>query len=142
MEFIVKKFDDLTIYELYEILKSRFQIFACEQKITCENEIDGVDYNSYHAFIRDNNEVVGYLRFFYDENGNIVIGRVLSLYHNEGLGTFLINNTLEYLKNNFKYQNIILHSQIQVVDFYKKFGFKVISDEYMEADIIHVTMGL
>lgn len=36
MEFFAKTFDELTTKELYEILKSRSQIFTIEQNIHCQ----------------------------------------------------------------------------------------------------------
>ena len=33
MNFAIKTFNELTIDELYEIVKSRFEVFVCEQKI-------------------------------------------------------------------------------------------------------------
>ena len=32
--FLVKHFKDLTVNEFYEIAKARYDVFACEQKIT------------------------------------------------------------------------------------------------------------
>ena len=45
MEFFAKTFDELTTKELYEILKSRSQIFTIEQNIHCQ-DMDDIDYNS------------------------------------------------------------------------------------------------
>lgn len=40
MEFFAKTFDELTTKELYEILKSRSQIFTIEQNIHCQDMDD------------------------------------------------------------------------------------------------------
>ena len=61
MEFFAKTFDELTTKELYEILKSRSQIFTIEQNIHCQ-DMDDIDYNSLHCYIMDDNKVVAYLR--------------------------------------------------------------------------------
>ena len=63
MEFFAKTFDELTTKELYEILKSRSQIFTIEQNIHCQ-DMDDIDYNSLHCYIMDDNKVVAYLRAF------------------------------------------------------------------------------
>ena len=34
MDFEIKSFNDLTVDEMYEIAKSRFEVFVCEQEIT------------------------------------------------------------------------------------------------------------
>ena len=60
---IFATFDELTTKELYEILKSRSQIFTIEQNIHCQ-DMDDIDYNSLHCYIMDDNKVVAYLRAF------------------------------------------------------------------------------
>ena len=45
MELIVKKFNELTTTELYEILSSRADIFITERNIHY-NDLDRIDYNS------------------------------------------------------------------------------------------------
>ena len=61
MDFIVKKFNELTAGELYEILKARSAVFLLEQNIVCQ-DMDDVDYDSYHFFICDDKKVMAYLR--------------------------------------------------------------------------------
>ena len=41
--FEIKKFNDLTVNEMYEIAKSRFEVFVCEQKIVEEQDFDDKD---------------------------------------------------------------------------------------------------
>ena len=50
MEIIIKKFNELTLDELYEILKIRVSIFVVEQHCPY-NEIDDKDKNAYHIYI-------------------------------------------------------------------------------------------
>ena len=45
-----KLFEELTTKELYEIVRSRTEIFLLEQKIICQ-DFDGVDYEALHCFI-------------------------------------------------------------------------------------------
>ena len=96
MEFFAKTFDELTTKELYEILKSRSQIFTIEQNIHCQ-DMDDIDYNSLHCYIMDDNKVVAYLRpFSQDDNKYIVrVGRVLTLVHGNGLGKELMQKYKE-----------------------------------------------
>ena len=95
MEFFAKTFDELTTKELYEILKSRSQIFTIEQNIHCQ-DMDDIDYNSLHCYIMDDNKVVAYLRAFsQDDNKYIVrVGRVLTLVHGNGLGKELMQKSI------------------------------------------------
>ena len=139
MNFIAKNFDELLSTELYEILKARAKVFMFEQKIWYL-DMDNVDYNANHLFLEENGEVVAYLRAFKGEtDGEIHIGRVLSVEHNKGLGTVLMNKALEYFKEN-DVKSIVLNSQIPAVRFYKKLGFDTFGEEFIEAGIPHIKM--
>ena len=143
MKFTAKSFSELTTTELYEILKSRSEIFMLEQKIYCQ-DMDDVDYNCRHCFLEENGRVVAYLRAFYnnDKSDTVRMGRVLSLAHGKGLGTILMNKSIEDIRLNFGCKRISLHSQKGAIGFYEKFGFKVTSEEFLEEGVIHVTMEL
>lgn len=141
MEFIVKEFNELKPNELYEILKSRTEVFLLEQRIVCQ-DMDDVDYDSLHLFLWKNNRVIAYLRLFRIENNNLKIGRVLSIEHKKGLGRILMQNTLKYIKDNISYHNIYLDAQVQAIGYYEKFGFKVISEEFLDEWISHKKMIL
>lgn len=139
MNFVAKSFCELTNREVYEILKARAKIFMFEQKIWYL-DMDNVDYNAQHLFLEENGEVVAYLRAFKGEtDGEIHIGRVLSVEHNKGLGTVLMNKALEYFKEN-DVKSIVLNSQIPAVRFYKKLGFDTFGEEFIEAGISHIKM--
>ena len=138
MEFFAKTFDELTTKELYEILKSRSQIFTIEQNIHCQ-DMDDIDYNSLHCYIMDDNKVVAYLRAFsQDDNKYIVrVGRVLTLVHGNGLGKSIVA-----IKEKLKCKKICIDAQKHAVGFYKKFGFRVSSDDFLEEGIVHQKMEL
>lgn len=139
MEFVAKDFNELTNREVYEILKARAKIFMFEQKIWYL-DMDNVDYTAYHLFLEQNGEVVAYLRAFKGErDGEIHIGRVLSIEHNKGLGTSLMNKSLQYFKQN-GVKSIVLNSQITAVRFYEKLGFNTVGEEFIEAGIPHIKM--
>lgn len=44
MQWYIKKFDKLSVNELYEICKARYEVFVCEQKIVQENDFDDLVY--------------------------------------------------------------------------------------------------
>ncbi|MBQ4110264.1 MAG: GNAT family N-acetyltransferase [Clostridia bacterium] len=140
MNFKAKEFNKLTTGELYEILKSRSEIFILEQKINCQ-DMDDKDYISLHCFLEDNGRVVAYLRAFSDAGG-VKIGRVLSIRHKKGLGRQLMEKSIPEIKKHFNCRKIHINSQKHAVGFYEKFGFKTISDEFLEEGIIHVAMEL
>ncbi len=139
MNFAKKTFSELSVDELYEILKSRAEIFLLEQNIICQ-DLDDKDRNSIHCFFTDKNRVVAYLRAFPSGDDTVTIGRVLTLEHGKGLGRELMKRSLEEIKNHFGNKKTIVHAQKQAAQFYEKMGFKTVSDEYLEEGIVHITM--
>ncbi len=143
MKFTAKRFNELSTTQLYEILRSRSQIFMLEQHIICQ-DMDRVDYDSYHLFLENDGEVVAYLRAFYleSEPNTVCIGRVLSLHHGQGLGALLMKKGLTFIRENMRCSRISLHSQQHAMGFYEKFGFEPISEPFLEEGVWHVEMEL
>lgn len=139
MNLIVKEFNQLSNTQLYEILKSRSEVFLLGQGIVCQ-DMDDVDYKSNHCFFERNGRVVAYLRFFWLDKNTICIGRVCTLEQRNGLGTLLMSKSIEFIKNNTSCCKIVLHSQKQAQGFYEKIGFVKASDEFMEEGIVHLLM--
>lgn len=139
MQFISKTFSELTAYEIYEIIKSRTEIFLLEQKIICQ-DLDDVDYDSLHCFFTDGKRVTAYLRAFSSSPGVVTVGRVLTLVHKNGLGRELMNKSMEEIKKHFSCNKVKIHAQKQAVGFYEKMGFHIVSDEFLEEGVVHVTM--
>ena len=143
MNFTAKYFNELSLVQLYEVLKVRSQIFIVEQNMHCQ-DIDDIDIKAKHFFIEDNGKVLAYLRAFYEDDSNAVvrIGRVLSITHGVGLGTKVMSEAISDIKQNMHCKKICLDSQKHAIGFYEKLGFKVISDEFLEKGVMHVRMQL
>ena len=141
MEFFAKKFSQLSNIELYEIMRSRAEVFLLEQNIICQ-DLDGVDYESLHCFFLDGKRVAAYLRAFKSEGDTVTMGRVLTLNHGKGLGRELMEKSVEAVKEHFTCQKISVHAQKQAEGFYEKTGFKTVSGEFLEEGVVHVTMEI
>lgn len=143
MNLISKKFNELSTTEIYEILKARSEIFILEQNINYQ-DMDDIDYNSLHCFFMENNKVIAYLRAFYQDGNKdtVKIGRVLTLKHGNGIGKNLMEQSLKSIKEKMPCKKICMDAQKQAVGFYEKFGFKVVSNDFLEEEIIHVVMEL
>lgn len=141
MNLKVKAFDELTSEELYEILKSRAEVFMLEQNIKCQ-DMDDVDYKSIHCFFQEEKRVTAYLRAYYknDDTEIVHIGRVLSLRHGIGLGRELMTESIKAIKDRTQCHKICMDAQKHAVGFYEKLGFQVVSDEFLEEGIVHVAM--
>ncbi len=143
MNFIAKNFGELSLSELYEILRVRSQIFILEQNMHCQ-DIDGIDLEARHFFFEEKGKILAYLRAFYtDDSKSVVkIGRVLSLTHGVGLGADIMKRAIADIKKNMKCQILSLNSQKSAMGFYEKLGFKTVSDEFLEEGVIHLKMQL
>ncbi len=139
MEFCAKFFNELTLSELYEIVRARTEVFLMEQKIICR-DFDGEDYNCLHCFIMDNGKVLAYLRAFSKDNNTVKIGRVLSVRHGEGLGRDLMQRATPCIKEKLKCNKIILNAQKHAQGFYEKLGYVATSSVFSEEGILHVAM--
>lgn len=140
---IYKNFNELTVKELYEILKLRSEVFVVEQKCIY-NDIDGKDITSIHLMIKENGEIKAYLRVLqpgvsYDDAS---LGRVLVSKDARGKGyaKIIVQKGIDYVLNNLNNTNITIGAQEYLKDFYSKFGFKAISDVYDDDGIPHLDM--
>ncbi len=103
MEWKLKKFKELSVEEMYEILRVRDQVFIVEQECPYQ-DIDSKDKNAYHLFAHDNGIIIAYLRIL--EKGisynEISIGRVLinKDYRGKGLARELMLKAIEFIENN------------------------------------------
>lgn len=143
MEIVVKKFKELTVDELYEVYKLRSDVFVYEQNCVYK-DIDEIDKDSIHVLLMDNEELVSYLRVipkgkYYPE---VRIGRVVSKVRRKGYATIVLNKGIDIAKTELIADEIVLEAQVYAVDLYKKVGFEIISDEFLEDGIPHVKMKL
>ena len=143
MDIIIKKYNELTIDELYEILKLRSIVFVVEQNCIYQ-DLDDIDKRSYHIFMKekDKPEVNVYIRVFEKDKDTAQIGRVVTAqnYRRKGYATKLMIKGIEIAKNEMKKTKIYLEGQVYVAEFYQKLGFKIISDEFLEDGIPHYKM--
>ncbi len=135
-----KRFEDLSKEELYEILKVRAEVFVCEQNIVY-NDMDGVDLEAYHCYIRKDGKIISYARVYLEE-GKVHLGRVLTLkeYRRKGYAQELINSCLALAKREFGADKMYLAAQVYVKSLYQGLGFEQISDLYYIDGLEHVDM--
>ncbi len=142
MSFIVKHFKELSATELYEILKTRFEIFVTEQECIYQ-ELDDKDQDAIHLFCwNDAGRVAACLRVFWNNEaeGIAQIGRVVTLEHGKGLGGKMLHEGVRIAEDILKANKIYLEAQEYAIGYYAKEGFEVVSDPFMEDGIPHVKM--
>ena len=143
-KLIIKHFNELSTTELYEILKTRSEIFVVEQDCVYQ-DLDDKDQDAIHVFCwNDAGRVSGCLRVFWkdqDESAGIAqIGRVVTLEHGKGIGGQLLHKGVEIATETLKAKKIYLEAQQYAIGYYAREGFEVVSDVFMEDGIPHVKM--
>ena len=141
LTFKAKFFEELSIKELYEILKARAEIFVVEQNCVYQ-DLDDTDYRSLHVFCEEDGKVTAYLRAFQTDESVVQMGRVLSINHGKGLGKKILCYGISATKDKFGPQKIFIEAQCCATGFYEKFGFEICSEEFLEDGIPHVQMML
>ena len=143
MELVVKKFDELTVNELYDILKLRVNVFVVEQECAYP-EIDDKDQNAYHVWLRDEEGIAAYLRVL--DKGvsfeDAAVGRVISARRRKGYGTIVLKEGIRIAKEKFGADKITIEAQVYARKFYENVGFKQVSEEFLEDGIPHILMTL
>lgn len=143
MQTYIKRFDQLSTHELYQILKLRVDVFVVEQKCPYE-EIDNLDYHAIHVFFKEADEIIAYLRILDKgvESEDVAIGRVISAKRRLGIGSKLLSEGIKAAKENLKAEKIYIEAQSYARKFYENLGFKQISEEFLLDDIPHIKMEL
>lgn len=144
MDLIVKHFNELSTTELYEILKTRFEIFGTEQECIYQ-DLDDKDQDTIHIFCyNDSGRVAGCLRVFWKDHnetsGIAQIGRVVTLEHGKGIGGKILHDGVRVATEQLKAKKIYLETQEYAIGYYAKEGFEVVSEPFMEDGIPHVKM--
>ena len=136
-----KFFGELSTKELYEILRSRAEIFVVEQNCVYQ-DLDGIDYESLHIFYEEDERVTAYLRAFRKDADTVQMGRVLTLHHGAGLGGRLLKEGIGQIRAKMHPARIYIEAQCYATGFYEREGFRICSEEFLEDGIPHVQMVL
>ena len=140
-----KLFSDLTLNELYSVLKLRSEVFVVEQNCVYL-DIDDNDKDRYHVMGKIGDTVVATTRLFekgqqYDDYH--AIGRVCTSgsFRGLGIGKQLMQYSIDECEKLFgKDGNIKVGAQQYLKRFYESFGFRRSSDGYLEDGIPHFSM--
>jgi len=141
--WICKKFNDLTLLELYAILQLRNEVFVVEQNCPY-NDCDNKDLKAWHLMGMENEKLLAYSRLIppgisYRESS---IGRVVNSpsARGKGLGKELMIESIQRTKLLFHTESIRIGAQLYLLDFYNGLGFVRDSEIYLEDNIPHIEM--
>ena len=120
-----------------EIRRIREAVFVAEQSVPAELEWDAEDQEAVHFLALEGDFAVGTARLLADGE----IGRVSVLKDWRGLkvGDALLKAAIIEAENrDLKQQKLI--AQVHASEFYQRHGFRIVSEEFLEAGISHVEM--
>lgn len=142
MKLIVKETDQLSVTELMNIFQERVKVFVVEQNCPYQ-EIDEFDINAKHVLLKDDNTIVAYTKIIEQEKG-ISFGRVLvtKKFRGKDYGRKIVQETIHYINRYSSGKQIHISAQAYLKEFYESFGFKAVSEIYLEDDIPHIDMLL
>ncbi len=144
VEMIIKRFEDLTLDELYDDLYLRVDVFVVEQNCPYP-EIDGKDRYAYHLLCKDEaGKIIASLRIL-DKGqtfSEMAVGRVVVSpdHRGEGLGKKMMKRAIDFICKELKVPCFNLQAQAHLTPFYEKLGLKICTDIYLEDDIPHQSM--
>ena len=143
IEWSLKKFEELSSLELYEILRLRSEVFVVEQNCVFL-DMDNKDQFSLHLQGRIDGKLAAGVRILppglsYDEPS---IGRVVSspLFRRKGVGIELMKTAIKETISLYGDVAIKIGAQLYLKNFYESFGFVQCSETYLEDDIPHIKM--
>jgi len=145
-----KYFPELTLNQLYELLKLRIDVFVVEQ--TCfypdlDSNKDSLDRHpeTIHLLGYQAEQLVAYLRILpkgQSYTDFISIGRVLTAkqVRGGGLGHELMTKALSLCLQYFPNESVKISAQQHLKQYYQHHGFIQVSDMYLEDNIPHIAM--
>jgi len=143
LQWKIKRFEALSVEELYDLLQLRSEVFVVEQNCVYQ-DIDGKDRKALHLIGEYDSKVVAYARLFnagdYFEAASI--GRVVvgTQYRDKKWGQELMQQAIAAIEVNFKTTKITISAQLYLKKFYESHGFIATGEMYLEDDIPHIEM--
>ena len=128
--------------EIQVLEQIRRTVFREEQNITEELEFDGLDETSEHLLAYLNQEPIGTLRIREVNSTIVKIERlaVLATARNQGIGRKLMEYAIALIIEKNQYEQIVIHAQYHLKNFYQSFDFQPVGETFEEAEILHIKM--
>ena len=136
-----KLFQDLTVDELYELLRIRSEVFVVEQDCVYQ-DLDGDDQASVHLWLTEGDRVVAICRVCPAgvHMERVSIGRVITTERGKGYGKKMMLAGIDAAKEYFDAKVIDIESQEYAKGFYELVGFHQSSEPFILDGIPHIKM--
>lgn len=139
----IKSFDQLSNLEIYNILRLRAEVFVVEQEAAYQ-DVDNVDLHSLHLMGQLNEKLVTYCRLippggYFEES---CMGRVVTAadHRRKGYSRQCVYLALQAMQTFFGTAQCRISAQEYLTDFYRSFGFTIVSERYLEDGLPHFQM--
>ncbi len=143
INWVIKKFEELTPSELYAIMQLRNEVFVVEQNCVYQ-DADNKDALSFHLMGWSEKNLYAYTRIIPPGNAftEASIGRVVTSpsIRRTGIGVELMKVSISKIKELFGDGPIRIGAQLYLQKFYTSLGFQKDSDTYLEDNIPHIEM--
>ena len=128
--------------ETQGIEQIRRRVFHEEQNIDEELEFDGLDETSEHLLAYVHQKSTGTLRIREVNPKTVKIERlaVLFPFRNQGIGRKLMEYAIALITEKNQYEQIVIHAQYHLKNFYQSLGFQPVGETFEEAEILHIKM--
>ncbi len=143
IKWFIKRFEELSINELYSLLQLRARVFAVEQDCVYQ-DLDDKDQPAIHVMGYNNEQLVAYSRLLppgvsYED---MSIGRVVSdtSVRRYGIGKELMNVSIRACYEHFGEAPIRISAQLYLKAFYEAYSFVAVTEPYIEDNILHIEM--
>lgn len=147
ISYICKPYYDLSLDELYEILRARQEVFVVEQNCPYQ-DADGKDKYAHHLLGRGDDGLLHcYTRLLppgVSYEGYCSIGRVINSKQVRGMGhgKILMQESISRIHDLYPGIPVKIGAQAYLKRFYEGFGFVDIGEPYLEDGIPHIIMVL
>lgn len=136
-----KRFQELTVDELYELLRARSEVFVVEQDCVYQ-DLDGDDQPSIHLWLTDGDKVVAVCRVCPagTHMEEVSIGRVITTVRGKGYGKRIMLEGIKAAREQFGAVRIDIEAQEYAKGFYEQVGFRQSSEPFILDGVPHIRM--
>ena len=136
-----KRFDELSVDELYELLRIHSEVFVVEQDCVYQ-DMDGDDQAAIHLWLTEGDRVVALCRVCPagTHMSEVSVGRVITTVRGKGYGKQIMLAGMAAAVEHFHAKAIDIEAQEYAKGFYEQVGFRQSSEPFILDGIPHIKM--
>lgn len=139
-----RRYGELTTDELYDLLRTRSQVFVVEQDCVYQ-DVDGHDQTAIHLWLERDGVKVAQCRICPagTKLPRLSIGRVITTERGSGYGLIIMRKAIALAHRLYPSESgIFIESQATKQAFYERLGFRALSEPFMMEGLLHLNMWL